>query len=422
MTKFSPLQLTVLVCLSVLGAALFLFDSQAGIALATAGGASLDVILKACDSIEEKLKKADIEQRVLADRLQQLEQRPGAMDADPAATRRGPADPDAAGQLLLRSAQDMRNHYTGERLALGEFLRGIAGMKTTERATKALSVGTDTAGGYAVPRATFGEILGAMLPVSALMSAGVGITPVGDAKTVTTAVVNAIPTAAWRSESGAIAESDPTFRAVVATPQSLSFRFKVSRELLADAPNMEAALAAVIGQALAKELDRAGLRGSGTLPEPRGLLNTAGIYTVGSGADGSSGPGYDTILSVYDDILGADGPMPTAAIMAPRSWVRLMTGVDTTGQPKAMPKALENLRMVASSQVPINLTVGGSTDCSELYVGDFSKMSLMIRETASFQRLDELYAENGQIGFVGHVRADVAVWYPAAFAVVTGLR
>jgi hypothetical protein len=34
----------------------------------------------------------------------------------------------------------------------------------------------------------------------------------------------------------------------------------------------------------------------------------------------------------------------------------------------------------------------------------------------------ELFALNGQVGFVCHVRADVAVQYPAAFAVVTGVR
>ncbi|MBT9486562.1 MAG: phage major capsid protein [Rubrivivax sp.] len=413
------------VCLLILTAALLSavwlsagLDPSVPLMMASAGAVDWATVMKGLDKIEDKLHQLP----ELADRVLTLEQKASAGPVVPMHTK--PADQDGP-VLQLRSAADFKAYYRkGEeaRIGVDELLRGIAGMKTTERATKALSVGTDTAGGHAVPRATFGDIMAALVPNSALLQAGASVDPVGDAKSITTAIVNAIPTAAWRQEAGAIAESDPTFRSVVATPQSLSFRFKVSRELLADAPNMLPALELVIAQALAKELDRTGLRGSGTLPEPRGLLNTAGVYTIGSGPNGSAGPGYDTILSVFDDILQANAPMPTAAVMAPRSWVRLMSATDTAGQPKQMPKALEALQMVHSSQVPISLTVGTSNDCSELYVGDFTKMSLMIRETLSLQKLDELYAETGQIGFIGHLRADVCVWYPSAFAVVTGLR
>lgn len=387
-----------------------------------------ETILKALDKIEPKLQQLPelaTQQRELADRLLTLEQK--AL-AGPAADdlRQSPADRERDGPLMLKSAADFRSHYREssavDRVDLAGFLRGVAGMKTSAAATKALSVGTDTAGGFAVPRGTFGDIMAALVPNSSLLMAGASVTPVGDMKSMTTAVVNAIPTAAWRLESGAIAESDPTFRSVLTTPQSLSFRFKVSRELLQDAPNMGRALETVVAQAMAKELDRAGLRGTGTAPQPRGILNTAGVYVVGSGVDGAPGPGYDTVLSVFDDILGQDAPMPTAAIMSPRSWVRLMSAADTTGQPKHRPAALEKMLFLSSSQVPNNLTVGTSTDCSELYVGDFSQLSFMMRETVTFQVLPELYAETGQVGFIGHVRADVSIWYPAAFAVVTGLR
>ena len=70
----------------------------------------------------------------------------------------------------------------------------------------------------------------------------------------------------------------------------------------------------------------------------------------------------------------------------------------------------------------MNLTVTTSTDCSEVFVGDFSKVLFAMRENVSIGVLRELYAENGQVGFVGHVRADVAVLYPRAFAVITGIR
>lgn len=417
----SHLLYVALAALSLFAGALWAFgavDPTPGLLLAGAAGAvDWEVLNKSLDRIEDRLVAVD----ELADRVMKLEQKPGALERAPAAPKFG----EHYGQTLLRKSEDMLTHYGSgaqDQVKLGEFLRGVAGMKSTPAVAKALSVGTDSAGGYAVPRATFGQIMAALVPNSALLQAGVGVEPVGDAKQLTTAVVNAIPTAAWRLENGAVAESDPTFRSVVSTPKSLSFRFKVSRELLQDAPNMERALELVVAQALAKELDRAGLRGSGTNPEPLGILGTLGVYLQSSGANGASGPGWDTVLSVFDDILVTNAPEPKAAIMAPRSWVRLMGQVDSNGQPKQMPKALERMRFLSTSQVPINLTVGTSTDCSELYVGDFSAMSLMVRETASFQVLNELYAEAGQIGFVGHLRADVSLWYPSAFAVVTGLR
>lgn len=62
------------------------------------------------------------------------------------------------------------------------------------------------------------------------------------------------------------------------------------------------------------------------------------------------------------------------------------------------------------------------TDCSEIYVGDFSKLAFFFRERISIQTLVEAHATTGEIGFVGHVRADLGVLYPAAFAIVTGVR
>ncbi len=333
-----------------------------------------------------------------------------------------------AGVNAMRNAADFQKHYsTGDTDAgeydMADYLRGIANLRTTPSVKNALSVGTDTAGGFAVPAILMPGILGAMVPVSALLSAGAGIVPMEEgAKTFNTAAINAIPTAAWRAEGGTLATSEPTFRAVVATPRSLSFMFKVSRELLADAAGLNDALNIAIAQAFAKELDRAGLRGSGVAPVPTGLLNTSGIQTVTNGAAGAALASYANLFSAYGAILQADGPAPTAAIMSPRSLVKLGGLLDSTGQPIAMPAMLEPLKLIATSQVPNNLTVGASTDCSEIYVGDFSQIYFAMRESVSIQMLSEVYAATGEIGFACHVRADVVVNYPAAFALVTGVR
>ena len=329
----------------------------------------------------------------------------------------------------LRTTSEFKAHYNtqasgNEKVGLSDFVRAVAGMKTSEGAVQALGRGQDTAGGYAVPHTVMPEILSAMTPASSLMQAGAGVVPLDHGvKSVTSAVVNAIPQAAWRTESGSLAMSEPTFRGVTAVPQSLAFMFKVSRELLADAPNMEAALRIAIGQAFAKELDRVGLRGSGTAPEPRGLLNTTGVQVVNyGGANGGSLINYAPILQGMGAVMNADGPLPNAVIGAPRSVISLAGLVDTTGQPIRKPQLLESLPILHTSQIPVDLEVGTGKDCSELYVGDFRGMYFLMRENVSIQLLREAFASTGEIGFACHVRADVVIPYPQTFAVVKGVR
>lgn len=312
--------------------------------------------------------------------------------------------------------------YDGE-IGIADFLRGVANMNTTQSVRNALSVGTDTAGGFSVPSRLMPGILSALVPVSSLLQAGAGIVPLEDgAKSFTTAAINSIPTAAWRVEAGALATSDPTFRAVTATPRSCSFQFKISRELLADGQNITEALYTAIAQSFAKELDRVGLLGSGTAPEPRGVLNTVGIQAVSNGANGASLASYANLFSAMQAILQADAPMPTAAIMSPRSLVKLGGLADTTTQPMRVPAMLESMKMIGTSQISNTLTVGTSTDCSQIFVGDFTNLYFMMREAISVQVLNELYAATGEIGFACHMRADVVLTYPAAFAAVTGVR
>lgn len=330
---------------------------------------------------------------------------------------------------VLRNAADFQRHFKNSRndddtdVGIADFFRGVAGMRTTQAVSNALSIGTDTGGGFTVPSTLMPGILGALVPVSSLLTAGAGIVMLDEgAKTYTTAGINAIPTASWRLEAGTLATSDATFRAVVATPKSLAFQFKISRELLADGQGIESALYLAVAQAFAKELDRAGLRGSGTNPEPRGLLNTVGIQAVSNGANGLALGNYANLFSGVQAILQVDGPMPTAAIMAPRSLVKLGQLVTTTNEYLVPPVMLSNVKQIATSQIPINLTVGTSTDCSEIYMGDFTNMLFAMREAVSIQLLREAYASTGEIGFACHVRADVLVNYPQAFSVITGIR
>lgn len=375
----------------------------------------------------------------LLDRVEQLE---AQRSAGGKATSAAPARPDAgtppteyvevSGQRLplLRKAAEIRHFYANrpdaaDDVSPSDFLRAVAGSRSSDAALKALSVGTDSAGGYSVPALVMSRILDALVPASTVLNAGAGILPLEDgAKSYTQVVVSTLPTAAWRAEAGNVAESDPAFGGVVMTPRSLAFRFKVSRELLMDGVGLDDALARTIAASFARELDRTALIGSGTAPEPRGLANTSGVQAVSNGANGTSlgTIKWSNLLDGVKAILTAAGPMPTTAIMAPRTLTGFAALADSTGQPLRRPDLLSGVTFAASPQIPVTQTVGSSTDCSTLILGDFTRCLFAMRERLSILRLNELHAATGEVGFVAHARVDFAAVYPAAFAVVTGIR
>ena len=321
------------------------------------------------------------------------------------------------GNFDTKPASRFQAHYSkkpdfqanSEPVEMQAFLKGIAGLKTTEGVRAALAGGVDTSGGFAVPSRLAPSILDAMTAQSSVLTAGAGLTLIEPAQLFTTAAIDTVPSAAWRAEAGSIAESDPVFRAILAAPKSLAFYFKISRELLADATDISRALTTAIAQSFALALDAAALRGSGTAPTPRGLLNTAGVHAVTSGANGAALTNYGKLFEAVTAILSADHGMAGAAIMHPRSLVKLGSLLDTTNQPLNVPTMLQPLKMLQTSQIPVNLTVGTSNDCSEIFMGDFSQMQFIVRENVSIQLLRERFAETGQLAFVGHVRADIAV-------------
>jgi hypothetical protein len=63
---------------------------------------------------------------------------------------------------------------------------------------------------------------------------------------------------------------------------------------------------------------------------------------------------------------------------------------------------LQPMKLIATSQIPINLTARTSTDCSEIYVGSFDRMAFGMRENVSVQAETGPFASTGQIGFFCH--------------------
>jgi HK97 family phage major capsid protein len=286
---------------------------------------------------------------------------------------------------------------------------------------RAQSEGTSGKGGYAVPTPVAATILDLARNAMRVREAGATVFPM-TSSTQKLAKVTADATPAWRSEAGSIAESDMTLGVVTLTAQSLGLLVKFSLELMEDAPNVGAALSNSMAQAMALELDRASLFGSGSTPEPLGVVNTSGVTVTPLATNGAQLSSYAPVVTAKSLVQAANF-VPTAAIMAPRTEAGFANLADTTGQPLRAPAYLDDLPFLATSQVPITQTVGSSgAVTSSVIVGDFSELIIGMRTELTLIPVREAYLGTGQQAFVAWLRADIQVARSAAFQVVSGIK
>jgi hypothetical protein len=89
--------------------------------------------------------------------------------------------------------------------------------------------------------------------------------------------------ASWQNETAATTNSEATFDAVTLTPSRVSSNSILSKQLVIQSqPAIEEFLIDELGAAIATEVDRVVLNGSGVAPQPQGILalpvNPAGTY------------------------------------------------------------------------------------------------------------------------------------------------
>ncbi len=132
--------------------------------------------------------------------------------------------------------------------------------------------------------------------------------------------------------------------------------------------------------------------------------------------------GYAPFLDAILALESVNEGKITAAVLAPRTSRTLAGLVDTTGQPIVAPKLVSDIPILSTTGIPLNETQGTSTNASSSFIGDFNQVLVGIRTQLQITVLQERFAEVGQVGFVGWLRADVAIARPAAIARITGLR
>jgi HK97 family phage major capsid protein len=284
---------------------------------------------------------------------------------------------------------------------------------------RALAEGTQSAGGYLVPTVLAGYVIDLARNQTRVIQAGAVTVPM-TSQTLRVPRLTGEGTPGWRNENAAITAQDLTFDSVLFTAKSLDRLVIISRELFDDSnPDASGVIANSFAKQIAVELDRAALRGSGAAPEPLGVLNTAGITTTTHGANGMAITNYDWLLDAVNAVR-ANNFEPNAHIVAPRTVTSLRKLKDSQNRYLEAPEGF--LPLLPTKQVPINLTVGTSSDASETYTGQFDQLGIGIRTEFVLEFLRERYADFGQYAFIGHLRADVQVFQPGAFAVDTGIR
>ncbi|MFT3963715.1 phage major capsid protein [Propionivibrio sp.] len=308
-----------------------------------------------------------------------------------------------------------------QNIGFGEYVKAMVAGTNRQEIRDALVEGTDSAGGYTVPRVLMAQLIDAMRAKTVAIQAGAITVPLETEKT-TIARLDSDPQAGWRLELGAVAESSPTFGAVTFIARSLACMVKISRELLEDSLNIDTALMTAFAGAMAGELDRVALFGSGEAPEPRGLCNTAGILGVSMGENGAAITNYAPMLDALFEVENANASAPTAWVMAPRT-SRVLNGLtDSTGQPLNAPEAVSRIPRLVTTQVPINQSQGTAHNASSVILGDFSQLLIGVRTQLRIEVLRELFSSTMEYAFLAHLRADIAVAQPKAFAVIRGVK
>jgi HK97 family phage major capsid protein len=174
--------------------------------------------------------------------------------------------------------------------------------------------------------------------------------------------------------------------------------------------------------ALSLELDRACLRGSGVDPEPSGIRNQSGVTITSVGASGAT-PTWDNVIDAVATIR-ASNIEPDAILWASRTQQTLDKAKDSQQRYLEPPGSVSAIPRLVTNQIPTNLTAGGNTDASEIFVGRWPGLLVGIRTDLRFQVrvLNERFIDNLKYGLLCYLRADVALVHPTAFNVVTGVR
>lgn len=266
-----------------------------------------------------------------------------------------------------------------------------------------LSEGTDADGGYLVPEEFERQIVTTLDEANVIRSL---------AKVITTGSERKIPVAAthsvaqWTAENAAYTESNPTFGQKQIDAYKLTDLIRVSQELLQDSAfDLESYIADEFARAFGIAEEQAFCVGTGT-NQPTGIF-TANGGTVGVTAAATTAITADELISL---VYALKSPYRRNAkfLMNDSTVAAIRKLKDLNGaymwQPSVQagqPDRLLGYEIYTSPYVP-TIAAGSLA----IAFGDFQNYWIADRAGRTVQRLNELYATNGQVGYVATERVD----------------
>jgi HK97 family phage major capsid protein len=226
----------------------------------------------------------------------------------------------------------------------------------------------------------------------------------------------------WVAEGTAVTESELTVGQVTMTPKTVGmFTDYTRRTLLQATPSIEALVRADLAAGIAVEIDRAGIAGSGSAGQPRGILNTAGIGAVAGGANGAA-PTYANMVALEEAVAVANADVGSMAFLTNarmRAQLRLTQVFSgTNGVPVwASDNTVLGYRTAVSNNVPSNLTKGTASGvCSAILFGNFADLLMGMWSGLDLILDPYALATSGGRRIVALQDVDVAVRRAASFA------
>ncbi|MDN5941270.1 MAG: phage major capsid protein [Nitrospira sp.] len=304
---------------------------------------------------------------------------------------------------------------------------------------KALDTGTGGAGGgFVIPQQYVSNLIERLYPSSAVIESGATVMKNLTGSPVVMPKQTAGGTVSWIGQNSTISLSDPAFGQVQLTPKTMAIRMQISNLAnMLSSPHFEEILRRDLARTIALELDRVALRGSGASNQPLGLNGVAGISTYAIGTNG--GPlDADTLYEVDNKLFAANSHFgklgfishPSAYRKLKKQRVPNFSG-DTGGSYLFLPilsdeKLSQALgySVKSTTQLPVNLTKGTSTDCTELYFGNWEELLIGIwgdLEILATNIGGNAWTQNAiEIRVILNV--DIQVRHPESFCLVNDVR
>lgn len=287
----------------------------------------------------------------------------------------------------------------------------------SRRELRALEVGTAAEGGNVVDDSMASEIVRKADEMSFVRGLSRVITTNSDTKIP---VESTKVAAAIVAEEGAYGETDPAFGSTTLSSYKLSCLVKVSEELLYDSEfDLSAYLAEAFGRAFGVAEDQYFLAGTGS-GQPTGVIETSGVGAVT--ADAAAAITADEIIDMFHAVSNEyrrGNSLAWAAADATIAKIRKLKDGDSQylwqpGLQAGQPETLMGVPIYANANMPAS-----TTGLKALTMCNFDYFYIADRGGINVQRLDELYAGNGQVGFRAYRRLDGALTQGAAASVLT---